>query len=201
MPPPRKITDPYNPSDNYSSHKVECEKSVKASGLPWVILRVAAVSIVDLLGAMDPILYEVPIGQRIEFVHSKDVARACVNAVNADAIGKILHVGGGKECQMLQRDFVKGMIGAVGIGMLPESAFRTAKEESDWFYTDFLDTEEAQKLLHYQVLNFEDYRQELRAIIGGVGRFFAKILSPLIKMVLTFKSKYYKEARKNRKKD
>lgn len=193
LPPPRKVTDPLNPPDNYSAHKVECEKMLKESGLSWVILRVAAVSISDLFGSIDPIMYEVPLDQRIEFVHSKDVARACVNALTADVVGKVLHVGGGKESQMLQREFLKGIMGVAGVGMLPESAFKTPKEDSDWFYTDYLDTEEAQRLLHYQVLDFEDYCQELRAIIGGAGRFLAQVFSPPIRMALSFKSKYFKK--------
>ncbi|MHA1378126.1 MAG: NAD-dependent epimerase/dehydratase family protein [Candidatus Helarchaeota archaeon] len=196
-PPPRKITDPYNPTDNYTHHKVECEKIIKESGLPWTILRVAAVSVTDVMGSIDPIMFEIPLDQRIEFVHAKDVARAIVNSITANVVGKILHVGGGNACQMLQRDFMKKMLGAAGVGMLPENAFIKPQKDSEWFYTDFMDTEEAQKLLHYQVLTFDDYIEELKKIVGP-GRYFAKMFSPSIKMALSFKSQYYKDHVKDR---
>lgn len=157
----------------------------------------AAVSIPDIMGSMDPIMFEIPLDQRIEFVHAKDVARACVNSITANAENKILHVGGGKDCQMLQRDFMKKIMRAAGVGMLPESAFIKPQEEKDWFYTDFLDTEEAQNLLHYQVLTFEDYLDEIKKTLGPT-KYLAQVFSPSIKLALSFKSQYYKDHVKDR---
>ena len=94
---------------------------------------------------------------------------------------------------MLQRDFFKKILNAAGIGMLPDNAFIKPEKNSDWFYTDYLDTEEAQRLLHYQVINFDEYCEEMKGIIGGAGRFFAQMFSPSIRMALSFKSQYYKD--------
>jgi nucleoside-diphosphate-sugar epimerase len=190
-PPPRTANDPVNPTDHYSNHKVECEQMLQASGLPWTILRVAAVSVSDLNGRMDPILFEIPLDQRIEFVHSRDVARACVNSLSADAGHKILHIGGGNGSQMLQRDFVKGILEVTGIGMLPEPAFLVPAKDSDWFYTDYMDTEEAQRLLHYQVCTFDDYLEELSSRLGAK-KVLARLLSPGIRFFFSMKSPYFR---------
>jgi nucleoside-diphosphate-sugar epimerase len=190
-PPPRRIDEPVNPTDHYSSHKVECEKMLEASGLPWTILRVAAVSVSDMNGSMDPILFEIPLDQRIEFVHSRDVARACVNSLSADAVGKILHIGGGNGSQMLQRVFLTRILETTGIGMLPESAFLVPEEDSDWFYTDYMDTEEAQALLHFQAYTFEDYLDELDKKLGGK-KVLARLLGPAIRLYFSTQSEYFR---------
>jgi len=191
-PPPRTASDPVNPTDNYTHHKTACEKLLKESSLPWTILRVAVVSITDVLGSIDPIIFEIPLDQRLEFVHSKDVARACVNCITADTVGKTLLIGGGKDSQLIQRDFIKGTMAAAGLSVFPESAFIVPEKASDWFYTDFMDTEEAQELLHFQVYSFNDYLKEFRAAMGPI-RFITKALSPVIIFILSLKSPYYKK--------
>jgi len=190
-PPPRTTEDPVNPTDHYSSHKVECEGMLRESGLPWTILRVAAVSVSDLNGRMDPILFEIPLNQRIEFVHSKDVARACVNSLSEDVVRRILHVGGGNGSQMLQRDFLNRILEATGLGMLPESAFLVPEKDSDWFYTDYLDTQNAQNLLHYQVYTFDDYLEELRRKLGP-RKAVARFLGPALRLYFSVKSPYFR---------
>ncbi len=190
-PPPRKAEDALNPTDHYSSHKVECERMLRQSPLPWTILRIAAVSVSDLNGGIDPILFEIPLDQRIEFVHAKDVARACVNSLSEDAVRKILLIGGGDGSKMLQRDFLKGILGATGMGMLPESAFLVPTTDSDWYYTDYMDTEEAQALLHYQVHTFEDYLEELRNKLGW-RRTFARLLGRALRLYFSARSPYFR---------
>jgi nucleoside-diphosphate-sugar epimerase len=190
-PPPRRIEEPLNPTDHYSSHKVACEQMIRASRLPWTILRVAAVSVSDVNGRMDPILFEIPLDQRIEFVHSRDVARACVNSLSADAAGKILHIGGGKGSRMLQRVFLTRILETTGIGMLPESAFLVPKEDADWFYTDYMDTEEAQALLHFQAYTFDDYLEEIGKKLGGK-KALARLLGPPIRLYVASQSPYFR---------
>lgn len=190
-PPPRTTDDPVNPTDHYSSHKVECERILRESGLPWTLLRVAAVSVSNRNGSMDPILFEIPLDQRIEFVHSRDVARACVNSLTEDAVHRVLHVGGGDANQMLQRDFLKRILTATGLGMFPESAFLVAEKDSDWFYTDYMDTQEAQALLHYQVYTFDDYLEELSKRLGA-RKVVARLLGPALRLYFSAKSPYFR---------
>jgi UDP-glucose 4-epimerase len=190
-PPPRTTDDPVNPTDHYSNHKVECERMLRESGLPWTVLRVAAVSVSKMNGSMDPILFEIPLDQRIEFVHSRDVARACVNSLNEDAVHRVLHVGGGDGSKMLQRDFLNRILKATGFGMFPESAFIVPEKDSDWFYTDYMDTEEAQALLHYQVYTFDDYLDELSKRLGA-RKAVARLLGPALRLYFCTKSPHFR---------
>jgi UDP-glucose 4-epimerase len=190
--PPRKACESLNPTDHYTHHKVECEAMIRRSGLPWTILRVGVASVSDVMGRFDPIVFKIPLDQRFEFVHSRDAARACVNAITADVVGKILLIGGGKGCQILHRDFLRGVMGAAGIGMLPESAFLVPREPCEWYYTDYLDTEEAQRLLQYQSCTFEEYLEEVKNMLGP-RRYVAQALRPAIKFFLVLQSPYFKD--------
>ena len=190
-PPPRTTEDPVNPTDHYSSHKVECERMLRESALPWTVLRVAAVSVSKMNGSMDPILFEIPLDQRIEFVHSRDVARACVNSLSENAVHRVLHVGGGDGSRMLQREFLNRILKATGFGMFPESAFLVPEEDSDWFYTDYIDTVEAQALLHYQVYTFDDYLDELSKRLGA-RKAAARLLGPALRLYFSAKSPYFR---------
>jgi nucleoside-diphosphate-sugar epimerase len=49
-PPPRTVSDPVQPIDNYTHHKVECERLIRESGLDWAILRLAVVPPLGLSG-------------------------------------------------------------------------------------------------------------------------------------------------------
>ena len=196
-PPPRTVDEPVNPTDHYSTHKVECEGMLRDSRLPWTVLRVAAVSVSDMNGSMDPILFEIPLDQRIEFVHARDVARACVNALSEDVVRRVLHVGGGNSSQMLQRDFLKRILEATGFGMFPESAFLVPEKDSDWFYTDYMDTEEAQALLHYQVHTFDDYLEEMSKKLGP-RKAGARLLGPALRLYFSTKSPYFRAHWKRR---
>lgn len=86
---------------------------------------------------IDPIVFEMPLDQRIEFVHSRDVGQACANAVEAETIGKTFLIGGGPSNQMLQREFLKKIFEGMGLGMLPDSAFRVATKPDEYYYTDW----------------------------------------------------------------
>lgn len=189
--PPRKADEVPNPTDSYTRHKVACEEMLRESELPWTILRVAAVLIKDAVGGFDPIIFEIPLEQRIEVVHSRDMALACVNCVHGNVTNKILLIGGGNSCQMLQRDFITRLMDVAGVGALPDAAFRMPKNDSDWYYTDFVDSEEAQQLLNYQRHTFDDYLEELREALGA-RRHIARIFRPGTRFLLSALSPYYR---------
>ena len=170
--PPRTPLDTVDPIEHYSLHKIECEGMVKASGLEWLIMRFAAV--LPLAIKLDPAMYDVPLYNRMEYVHTRDVGLALANAVvSPDVWGKTLLIGGGPSCQYYYREIVEAVLGAAGIGMLPEEAFSTVQ-----FCTDWLDTTESERLLHYQRYTLADYAKELTVLLGERRR-LARLFQPI----------------------
>jgi UDP-glucose 4-epimerase len=192
MQPPRTAKDPLNPTDVYTGTKVECEKIINESSLPWTILRFAAAPPAELGSDIDSIIFEIPLDQRIEFVHSRDVGIACANAVEADTIGKTLLIGGGASSQMLQREFVSRIFEGMGIGMLPDSAFKVATKPEEYYYTDWLDTKESQRILQFQTRTFDDYIEETKAQLGLM-KYVAKLFKGQAQKRILAVSPYYKD--------
>jgi UDP-glucose 4-epimerase len=184
MPPPRTAADPVQPVEHYARHKVECEQRVRASGLTWTILRFAAT--LPLAIRLDPGLFDVPLDNRIEFAHTRDVGLAVANAASSrDVWGRLLLVGGGPRCQYYYREIVERVLGAAGVGMLPAAAFSTAP-----FATDWLDTAESQRLLCYQQRDLDDYAREMTALLGRRVA-LARAFRPLVRYALVRRSPYF----------
>ncbi len=181
QPPPRKISDPLQPIEHYAKHKVECEQMIRESGLTWAIFRLGAALPVRLV--IDPGMFDVPLDNRIEFVHTRDVGLAIANALEDDRVwDKIWHIGGGARCQLYQREIVEGVLDAVGIGMLPEEAFTSVP-----FPTDWLDTTESQEVLNFQRHTLQDYIDEVVSMLG-LKRHLIRLFRPLIRAWLLRKS-------------
>ena len=160
LPPPRHTDDPPNPMEHYSRHKVEAERLVRGSTLNWMIFRLAAALPVSLI--LDPGMFDVPLGNRFEFVHRDDVARAIAHAVASKTIWqRVYHIGGGARCQFRYREVVQRILDVTGMGMLPAAAFSPSPYPVDW-----LDTSESQRLLHYQQHTLEDYLHALKQRLG-----------------------------------
>jgi nucleoside-diphosphate-sugar epimerase len=160
LPPPRRVTDPVQPVEHYAWHKATCEEMVKGSGLRWVILRLAASMPIRLI--VDAGVFDVPLDNRIEYVHGRDVALALANTLHTEAAwGRTWHVGGGPACQFLYRDLAAQVLAAFGVGMLPDWAFR-----SEPFGVDWLDTSESQQVLRFQRHTLDDYVADVRAALG-----------------------------------
>lgn len=182
--PPRTVADPVQPVENYALHKVACEEMVKAASLEWAIFRLAAAMPVRLI--LDPGMFDVPLDNRIEFVHTRDVAVAIANALERDRVWRRTWlIGGGSRCQYFYRQIVTQVLEAVGVGMLPESAFSTTP-----FSTDWLDTSESQQLLDYQRRTLRDYIQDLRALLG-YRRPLVSLVRPWIRRKLLDQSPFY----------
>ncbi len=187
QPPPRTAADPVRPVEHYAHHKVECEALVRASGLPWSILRLPAT--LPVRPILDPGLFAVPLGNRIEFAHVDDVALALANAVESDAVwGRLLLIGGGPRCQFYYGDLVRRVLKAVGVGMLPAEAFALTPYSTDW-----LDTAESERLLHYQRRTLDDYLRDLRAALGR-RRWLIGLFRPFIRRWLLGRSPYFTPA-------
>jgi len=161
--PPRRITDPFHAEDCYAGHKIKCEELIDKSGLNYVIVRVGAC--MEGRNPMDTenseemmqMMFSIAAKCRIEYVHPKDVATAMVNAIyNPAALGKKFFLGGGKSCQTFWGDFNSLFLVAMGCKPFPPEVFGT-----QGYYTEWMDTEESQRVLQFQHHTLEDYRAEL----------------------------------------
>lgn len=196
--PPCRLDTPMHAQDNYAGHKIECEKRLRDSNIPWVIVRIGAC--VDALNVksgdeadMLRHMFTLDVDTRIEYLHPHDAALAMANAIsNATAVtGKTLFLGSGKSSQTSWLEFVNLMPRAMGLADLPASAF--GREP---YYTDWMDTTESQQLLQFQQLGLDGYKKEL----AHKWRYLRILLWPfrglVRKYMLTF-STAYKEHLKN----
>jgi len=186
--PPRTISDPVQPIEHYAHHKVKCERMVRSSGLQWAILRLSAA--LPLAIQLDPGMFDVPLNNRMEYVHTRDVGLALANGVESDEIwGQTLLIGGGKRCQYYYREIVGRVLEAMGVGMLPEEAFGATP-----FPTDWVDSSESERLLRYQRRDLGDYIQEMTAL-AGFRRHLIRMFRPLARWWLLRQSPYYRRSR------
>lgn len=173
--------DEVKASDNYTQHKLIIEKALRQSQLPWVIVRIGVSVDARTLKtdrATFSKLLKVKADNPMEYVHPKDVALAMCNAIKAEeAQGKVLLLGGGKDCQITQHDFLSIAFSAFGL-KLDKSV-----HGEDYFYTHWLDTEESQRILQFQQHGIDDYRQEMMDKVKTL-RLFVKPLSFLINPIL-----------------
>lgn len=176
--PPVSAATPTQGTDEYTRGKIACEELIRASRVPWVITRVgvspdpgASSVTLDTLR----MLFRQSPKNRIEYVHRDDVARALAAAVSEPAaLGKTLMLGGGKGCRITHYDLIQTLFDAMGLGHVPFDAFG---DES--YYTDWMDSDEAQRILHFQGGRFEDYQEELRRRLTPVRLLLRPSRSPL----------------------
>ena len=186
--PPRTLSDPVQPTSIYTHHKVECEELIKKSGLDWSILRIAFAP-PEAGGSFDPVLFDLELNSRLEFVHPRDVGLAIANAVSSTEIwGKTLLVGGGKGSQLILRNLIRELLGVIGIRPLPDEAFASPPASP----LDWVDSTESQRLLNYQRHSFEDYISETRASMGVAG-YVIRLFAPLIRRSMLKQSPFLKQ--------
>jgi nucleoside-diphosphate-sugar epimerase len=185
--PPRRVGDEVDPIDAYGKMKIECEDMLKESGLPWTILRVAAAPTIDWQ-RIDPIMFDIPLTDRIEFVHPEDAGYAFAKAAQLpETAGRTMQIGGGVRCQMTQYEFMRKALTMLGVRMLPREAFGLKN-----YHTDWMDTEESQALLHYQRKDFDTFLRE-QGVRYGARKALVVLARPIARAVLLSKSPYYKE--------
>jgi UDP-glucose 4-epimerase len=186
LPPPRRVTDPVEATDNYSAHKLDCEQRVRESGLTWSIFRLADVPPIAMRRPV-PAMFKIPLDTRIETLHPRDAGLALTNAVATPEVwGRTLNIGGGPRCQLTYREYLGQFLQAMGVGMLPDEAF--SKEP---YCTDWLDTEESQRLLGYQRSSFADIVRETAALLGWKAP-LARLAGPLVRRQILSLSPYWR---------
>lgn len=186
QPPPRHVDDPMVATNAYTEHKIWGEALVRDSGLEWCIVRLADVPV---LGLRDPhpIMFEIGLDNRIEAIHADDAALALSNALGTPEVwGRVLFVGGGRSCQLTYREYLTRIMGAMGLESLPEEAFSTAEYATDW-----LDTEDSERLLRYQRHGFDDIVAAVAASLGWRRRLVG-VAGPFARAALLRMSPYYR---------
>jgi nucleoside-diphosphate-sugar epimerase len=189
--PPVTAAHPTRASDAYSAHKIETEALVRESGLDWTILRLGMVLPLEMPMRFHPMTFDIPEDQRIEGVHTRDVGLAVANALRCDeALGRILLVGGGASCRLRMGEFRARVAGLFGMPTFPASAF-----SREPYYTDFMDTDEAQRLLRFQRHSFDDYLEELRATVPRLVPVVMRVLGgPIVRRLLERSPHYQAQA-------
>jgi nucleoside-diphosphate-sugar epimerase len=191
QPPPRTVFDPVQPIEHYAWHKVEAEEMLRGSGLDWSILRLAAALPIAL--RLDPGMFDIPLDNRMEYVHTRDVGLAFARAASSpDVWGRTLLIGGGPRCQYTYREITQKVLKGMGIGALPEEAFSTTP-----FPTDWLDTSESERLLRYQRYTLDDYVEEVRSKLG-FRRHLSRVFRRAVRAILLKQSAYYRAGRPSR---
>jgi nucleoside-diphosphate-sugar epimerase len=187
LPPPRRRDDPVQATDVYTEHKLECEAMVRDSGLRWGILRYADVPPLELRGPV-PIMFDIPPGQRIECIHPADAGLATARAAaHEETWGQVWLIGGGPSCRLLYGEYLARFFAAMELGApMPERAFTTTP-----YCTDWLDTEESQRLFQYQRASFDEIVRDVAALLGW-RRPLARLARPLVRWHMLRMSPYYR---------
>lgn len=140
--PPITVEHPQVATDLYAESKIEAEKVVLASGIPYTILRISGVVIPMFY---DPNPWQFLREQRVEFVNRDDVATALYNsAVTREARNKIFNIAGGKDWQMLGYQWAERHLAVLDFP-IEEAVY---SDHPGWF--DWYDTAESQVILQYQ---------------------------------------------------
>jgi nucleoside-diphosphate-sugar epimerase len=191
--PPLRVDTPVSPTDEYGRHKVDCEQTIRRSGLRWTILRLSAVTPLHLQAQDPSIMFEISPDARFEFLHPADAGTALARAVACEeSIGRILNIAGGETCRMTYYDFVTALMGAMGIGRLPIDAF--VRTQPPRYYGDWVDTQESQALLQYQQRGLDAQLEDMKKDFG-VKRHLVRLVRPLATWFVTRSSAHLKENR------
>ena len=175
----KAVDDALAPNTEYTRHKAECEGIIRASGIPFVIVRLgAAIDGRETSNADKELLtmgFVIAADTPEHWVHPKDVALAQCNAcVSAEAVGNTYHLGGpDANCRVAHYELVNAAFDAMGLRISPD-IFGKERFNSHW-----MDTSESQRVLQFQRYNFADYRKEYADKFKTV-RLFVKPLSFII---------------------
>lgn len=161
--PPVRVSHHQCALDFYAESKIEAERALLDSTLPYGILRISGVSVPALLEP--PAVWPFMENQRIEFVCRRDVVAALAACLlYPKAKGKVFNVAGGPTWQMLGGAYVARLSKLMGISA-EEARYSDRPGSFDWY-----DTSESQAALRYQRTSFDRFLELLeRAIAKWLG--------------------------------
>jgi nucleoside-diphosphate-sugar epimerase len=173
--------DPLTPSpgDEYAATKIEAETLLRNSGLPFVILRLAAIMWRKKLDP-DPLLFHMPLGTKLEICHTEDTGRAFAKAARRESIeGHTFDIGGGASCRTDYRSFLDklfDLIGLGGIDAFPAAAFAHSGFHCGWY----ADSDEADACLCFRRKGLEDFYAEVKEEMRRI-RPWAALVAPIVR--------------------
>ena len=157
--PPIKETYPQTAHNNYSESKIIAEKVVMDAGNPTSILRIAPISVADLVELPEVIPYRGD--QRVEFIFVDDAASAIVSSLEACDDKEIYNIAGGKSWQMTSEEYIERFYAALGVEVEP--VFSEEYTAVDWY-----DTEKGERL-GYQRTSFNQLERKLEVLGEELG--------------------------------
>ena len=191
-----KVGDPLRPSphDHYAETKIEAERILRESRLPWTILRLSAVFAPDM--RMNPLMFHMPLDTSLEIVTTRDCGYALVRSLDADElVGGTYNLAGGPTCRTTYRACLDRVLKTVGLGerFLPENAFAGGN-----FHCGFYeDSDELEELLVFQRDSVEDFYDMVAAKTPRVQRALTAATRPLVRWFLLRASEPYRARRRN----
>ncbi len=180
--PPLNVNMPTRPMNVYSSQKIECENLVKSSGLDWRILRFSAIMNPAFRpgGVQMKYALRVPPTTRFEPVHVLDLATAVYNAlVKKEASRKIFLIAGGPKNRMIYKEYLERSLRA-HFGKLNSKDIPWENFTDKLYYLHWYDTKESQEILQFQQRTFDDYINDIKAMLP----WWQKIIHPFNKKLL-----------------
>jgi nucleoside-diphosphate-sugar epimerase len=153
---------PLNPIDIYAESKVEAEKVLFDSGLPYVNFRIAGIAIPAFLDPPEP--WPFMAEQQIELLTLSDLVTALVSVLNnkEDALNKTLILSGGSTWQVKGKEYVRRW-GEIMEIPVEEMDFMDKPGWYNWY-----DTEESQGLLDYQKTTLDDFWVQLKDAVDEI---------------------------------
>lgn len=138
----------------YSMSKIIAERLIKESANSYNILRIAPISILDLVELPPIIPYKS--NQRVEFIFVEDVAHALVNTIEKSRLGETYNIAGGESWQMTGAEYIERFYQALGVEVEP--FFSDTYTSVDWYNT------KQSKILCYQKTNFYKFEEKLKLL-------------------------------------
>ena len=190
-----RVTDPLCPSegDYYAVTKIRAEQVVRASGLAWSIIRLTG--IFNPQQKLDPLFFHMPLNTCIEMATTRDTGYALAQAIEyaAELQGRTFNLGGGAACRVIYRDLLNGCFARTGLGEMdfPPEAFA----EQNFHCGYFADSDELERILHFQRDSFEDYLDWYTQHLSPTRMRLATWLRRVIKQQLLQRSEPYQALR------
>lgn len=158
--PPIRADHPLRAHDNYSESKIEAEALIRASGVPYTILRISAIAVADIVELPDTIPYRSD--QRVEFIYVEDAARALLSAFEMpQARSQAYNIAGGWSWQVTGGEYIRLFYDALGVEVEP--LFSEAYTALDWYDTG------RSRFLVYQRSTLNGLHEKLKAIGERLG--------------------------------